>query len=119
MASSCWRLTRAATRFRCCESCPLRLVPGGVVSSGGALPVSVAVHGDLAFVANAGDGGAGYTGFRLGGNGRLRPVAGSAISLPDGSQPGDVLFNGTGNSLAGVRAGTSLIDSFTVGAAGT
>ncbi len=80
-------------------------MPGGVVSSGGALPVSVAVHGDLAFVANAGDGGAGYTGFRLGGNGRLRPVAGSAISLPDGSRPGDVLFNGTGNSLAGYGPG--------------
>jgi len=96
----------------------LRLVPGGVVSSGGVLPVSVAVHGDLVYVANAGDGGAGYTGFRLGDNGRLRQIGGSAVSLPDGSQPGDVLFNGTGSSLAGVRVGTSLIDSFTVGADG-
>jgi 6-phosphogluconolactonase len=93
----------------------LHLVPGGVVSSGGLLPVSVAVHGDLVYVANAGDGGANYTGFRLSRNGRLQPIPGSAVPLPDGSQPGDVLFNGTGRSLAGVRVGTSLIDSFAVG----
>ena len=32
----------------------LSLVPGGVVSSGGALPDSVAVHGNLVYVANSG-----------------------------------------------------------------
>jgi hypothetical protein len=69
-------------------------------------------------VANAGDGGSNYTGFRLGANGRLAPVAGSAVALPDGSQPGDVLFNGDGSKLAGTRVGTSLIDSFTVGSGG-
>lgn len=93
----------------------LGLVRGGVVSSGGVLPVSVAIHDDLVYVANSGNGGSNYTGFRLGLNGRLEPVAGSAVALPDGSQPGDVLFNGTGSKLAGTRVGTSLIDSFTVG----
>jgi 6-phosphogluconolactonase (cycloisomerase 2 family) len=93
----------------------LHLVPGGPVSSGGALPVSVAVHGNLVYVANAGAGGSNYTGFRLGSGGRLHPVAGSTVGLPDGSQPGDVLFNRTGSKLAGVRIATSLIDSFTVG----
>ena len=34
----------------------LRLVPNGVVPSGGAMPVSVAVHGDVVYVANAGPG---------------------------------------------------------------
>jgi hypothetical protein len=34
-------------------------------------PVSVAIHGDLVYVANSGDGGSNYTGFRLGPNGRL------------------------------------------------
>jgi 6-phosphogluconolactonase len=96
----------------------LRLVSGGVVSSGGVLPVSVAIHDDLVYVANAGDGGSNYTGFRLRPNGRLQPVAGSAVALPDGSQPGDVLFNGGGSKLAGTRVGTSLIDSFTVGGDG-
>ena len=37
------------------------------------------------------------------------------MSLPDGSQPGDVLFSGDGNHLVGVRVATSLIDSFSVG----
>jgi 6-phosphogluconolactonase len=93
----------------------LGLVRGGVVSSGGVLPVSVAIHDDLVYVANSGNGGSNYTGFRLNLNGRLEPIAGSAVALPDGSQPGDVLFNGKGSKLAGTRVGTSLIDSFTVG----
>jgi 6-phosphogluconolactonase len=93
----------------------LALVRGGVVSSAGVLPVSVAVHGNLVYVANAGTGGSNYTGFRLTPVGRLAPVPGSTVALPSGSQPGDVLFNGTGTKLAGTRVGTSQIDSFTVG----
>jgi 6-phosphogluconolactonase len=91
----------------------LSLVRHGVVSSGGVLPVSVAVHGDLVYVANAGSGN-NYTGFRLNPQGHLRPIPGSTIALPSGSQPGDVLFNGTGAKLVGTRVATSLIDSFTV-----
>jgi 6-phosphogluconolactonase (cycloisomerase 2 family) len=96
----------------------LMLVAHGVVSSGGVLPVSVAIHGDLVYVANAGTSGSNYTGFRLRPNGRLEPIAGSTVTLPDGSQPGDVLFNGDGSKLAGTRVGTSQIDSFTVGGDG-
>jgi len=96
----------------------LKLVSHGVVASGGVLPVSVAVSGDLVYVANSGNGGSNYTGFRLRPNGRLDPIAGSTFALPDGSQPGDVLFNGTGTKLAGTEVGTSLIDSFTVGSDG-
>ena len=89
-------------------------VAGGPVSSGGIAPVSVAVHGRLVYVANAGDGGSDYTGFTLNPGGRLRPLAGSTVALPDGSSPGDVLFNGDGTRLLGVRVNTSLIDSFAV-----
>ena len=96
----------------------VRLVPGGITSSGGVLPVSVAIHGNLVYVANAGNGGSNYTGFVLRPSGRLAPVAGSTVALPDGSQPGDVLFSGDGTKLAGTRVGTSLIDSFTVGSGG-
>lgn len=94
----------------------VRLVPGGVVPSRGVQPVSIAVHGALVYVANAGTaaGGSNYTGFRLSDGGRLEPIAGSTVALPAGSQPGDVLFNGTGSKAAGTRVGTSLIDSFTV-----
>ena len=96
----------------------LQLVPHGVVYSGGALPVSVAIHGHLVYVANAGTTDSNYTGFHLDYDGYLRPLAGSTVTLPSGSQPGDVLFNGTGTKLVGTRVGTSEIDSFTVGYGG-
>ena len=96
----------------------LKPVGGGPVSSGGNEPVSIAVHDDLVYVANTGDGGSNYTGFTLNPGGHLRPLAGSTVSLPDGTTPGDVLFNGDGTKLIGAEVGTSLIDSFTVGADG-
>jgi 6-phosphogluconolactonase len=92
----------------------LGLVPNGVVSSGGVLPDSVAIHRDLVYVANSGNGGSNYAGFRLDGTGRLDPIADSTVTLPDGSAPGDVLFNGDGSKLVGTRVGTSQIDSFAV-----
>jgi 6-phosphogluconolactonase len=99
----------------------LKLVSHGVVSSGGLLPDSVAVFGDLVYVANSGVGSS-YAGFRLRPNGRLDPIPGSTVSLPAvngvNAAPGDVLFNGTGTKLAGTEVGTSLIDSFTVGSDG-
>jgi 6-phosphogluconolactonase len=99
----------------------LKLVSHGVVSSGGLLPDSVAVFGDLVYVANSGVG-SNYAGFRLRPNGRLDPIPGSTVSLPAvngaNAAPGDVLFNGTGTKLAGAEVGTSLIDSFTVGSGG-
>src|SRR5947207_6683490 len=93
-------------------------VGGGPVSSGGIEPVSIAVHGNLVYVANAGSGGSNYTGFTLNPGGHLRPLVGSTVSLPDGSSPGDVLFNSDGSKLVGTRVGTSLIDSFIVGTDG-
>jgi 6-phosphogluconolactonase len=95
----------------------LRLI-GQPVSSNGIKPVSVAItrwgrHTDLVYVANSGDGGANYTGFTLR-YGHLRPLADSTVSLPDGSAPGDVLFNATGTHVAGTRVGTGLVDSFNV-----
>jgi 6-phosphogluconolactonase len=89
-------------------------VGGGPVSSNGIEPVSITVHDSLVYVANAGNGGSNYTGFILNPGGHLRPNAGSTVPLPDGTSPGDVLFNGDGTRLVGARVGTSLIDSFTV-----
>ncbi len=93
----------------------VRLTRDGVVSSGGVLPVSVAIHDNLVYAANAGTTDSNYTGFRLRDDGRLKPIPGSTIALPSGSQPGDVLFNGNGSKLAGTRVASSKIDSFTVG----
>jgi 6-phosphogluconolactonase len=86
-----------------------------VASSNGIDPVSIAVSGDLVYVANAGAGGSNYTGFRLNPGGKLRSLPESAVPLPDGSQPADVLFSGDGTKLVGARVGSSQIDSFTVG----
>jgi 6-phosphogluconolactonase len=78
----------------------------------------VAVYDDLVYVANAGtaktSGGTNYTGFRLNAGGHLRPLTGSTVRLPDGSQPGDVLFSPEGRKLVGTRVATSLIDSFVI-----
>jgi 6-phosphogluconolactonase len=102
----------------------LRIKPNGslqtadLVSSNGGNPVSIAVSGDLVYVANADPSAPNYTGFTLNAGGRLRAIADSTVALPAGSQPGDVLFNGDGTKLVGTRVATSLIDSYTVGADG-
>jgi 6-phosphogluconolactonase len=113
----------------------LRILPGGAllpvgggpVSSGGVEPVSIAVHGNLVYVANEGDKvsgtGSNYSGFTLNAGGHLVPIAGSTFALPATANPGDILFNSTGTSLIGVETGTTvastfLIDSFVVGSDG-
>jgi 6-phosphogluconolactonase len=96
----------------------LRPVGGGPVSSGGAEPVSIAVYAGLVYVANGGADANNYTGFTLNPGGHLRALVGSTVELPEGSEPGDVLFNPSGTNLVGVRVKTSLIDSFAVGADG-
>lgn len=101
----------------------LRPVQGSPVSSGGILPVSIAVHDGLVYVANEGNGvsGSNYTGFTLDGGGHLVPLTGSTVPLPAATaNPGDILFNPTGENLIGIEVGTTdpstfLIDSFVVG----
>jgi 6-phosphogluconolactonase len=97
---------------------------GRPVWSGGVEPVSIAVHGNLVYVANEGNKtigtGSNYTGFRLSSGGRLVPIDDSTVGLPNTANPGDILFNSTGRNLIGVEVGTAaastfLIDSFVVG----
>ncbi len=85
-----------------------------IASSEGSLPDSIAVHGDLVYVANAGPTASNYTGFILGRHGHLSPLAGSTVTLSADAAPADVLFNGTGTKLVGTEVGPSVIDSFTV-----
>jgi 6-phosphogluconolactonase (cycloisomerase 2 family) len=95
---------------------------GSPVSSGGVNPVSIAVSGDLVYVANQGPGAnagdTNYTGFRLNPGGHLRPIRGSTVALPSNAVPGQVLFNADGSRLVGTRIATSALDSFSVGAGG-
>ena len=99
----------------------LEPVPGSPFASGGKVPVSIAVHDRLVYVANEGDGtdGSNYTGFTLSDTGGLSPVGGSTIPLKPTALPGDILFNSTGTKLVatevGPSNGPSFIDSFTVG----
>jgi 6-phosphogluconolactonase len=93
---------------------------GAPVSSGGVQPVSIAINRTgLVYVANVGNGGSNYTGFRLTPAGRLIPLPHSTFPVPEGSGVGDVLFNSTGDRLIGTRDNPSLIDSFTVRRDGT
>lgn len=100
----------------------LELAGDGPASSNGMNPVSIAVHGELVYVANAGTptsvGQTNYTGFTLDESGHLEPLAGSTVELPDGTRLTDVFFSPDGSKLVGTRVSTSLIDSFTVGADG-
>ena len=100
-------------------------VNGSPFSSQGIEPISIAVHGDLVYVANEGNGvsGSNYSGFRLTPLGRLISIPGSTITLSATANPGDILFNSTGDNVVGVEVGTSdpntfRIDSFLVGADG-
>jgi len=90
---------------------------GSPVSSGGTMPVSIAVHQRLVYVANA-SGTPNFNGFTINSKGVLTPLAGSTVSLPPGSLPGDVLFNATGAVLAGTLVDSSQIVTFTVGSGG-
>jgi 6-phosphogluconolactonase len=88
---------------------------GSPVSSGGSDPVSIAVSGNLVYVANAGASEPNVTGFRLGWNGVLYPLPNATFSLPVGSGPDDVLFDPTGQRLVVPLVNTSTIESFRVG----
>jgi 6-phosphogluconolactonase (cycloisomerase 2 family) len=113
----------------------LRILPNGSLApvggrqtaSGGVEPVSVAVHGNLVYVANEGDKtsgtGSNFTGFTLNAGGRLTPLSNSTFALPGTAKPGDILFNSTGTNLIGIEVGTTdpstfRIDSFLVGGDG-
>jgi 6-phosphogluconolactonase (cycloisomerase 2 family) len=97
---------------------------GSPVASGGIEPISIAIHDNLVYVANEGNGstGSNYTGFTLGSGGSLSPLGNSTVALSPTAAPGDVLFNSSGTHLVGTEvgpaAGPSFIDSFDVGSDG-
>jgi 6-phosphogluconolactonase len=99
-------------------------VPGSPFASGGSMPVSIALHDDLVYVANRGNGtdGASYTGFTLDNDGRLHPLPDAAVPISATADVAAVFFNATGTNLVGTQVGPDtgpfLIDSFTVGSDG-
>jgi len=81
----------------------------------GMAPVSLAIHGDLLYVANLGDSATppSYVGFRVDGQG-ISPLENSAISLNIGDHPSDVRFDRAGRLLVGSRAIAGVLDVFRV-----
>jgi 6-phosphogluconolactonase len=98
----------------------LAVEPGGLshadtVPSGGDVPISVTIHGDLVYVLNGGAGN-NVTGFRLHADGSLTPIPGSTMLLSgDGVMPAQVSFDDSGELLIVTEKATNLIDSFRVG----
>src|SRR5271154_7505200 len=95
----------------------LTRVPGSPFSSDGVEPVSIAVHGNLVYVANDGNAteSANYTGFVLTPFGQLVPLPKSTVNAPGAANDlGDVLFNSDGTNLVGTEVASSRIDSFHV-----
>ncbi|MGC9538317.1 lactonase family protein [Streptomyces sp. UG1] len=89
-----------------------------VVSSGGEFPSSIAVHGEIAYVMNAGGEGS-VQGFRITGEG-LRPLEGSHRSLGLDNEdiprfdtsPGEVEFTPDGRNLVVTTKGNNTVEVF-------
>jgi len=99
-----------------------RVRPGALelaatVPSGGVRPISVAVHGKLVYVLNAGGAG-NIAGFVLGRDGVV-PLAGSSQPLGAGSSgPAEVAFTPDGAALVVTEKSSSTIDTYAVDADG-
>lgn len=82
--------------------------------SGGIQPTSVTAYGRVVYVLNAGGDG-NITGFTLGWNGGLIPIAGSTRSLSGTSTaPAQVEFSPDGGQLIVAERGTNLLDVYPV-----
>ncbi len=86
------------------------------VSSGGVLPISIAVHEDWVYVLNAGGSGIGnITGFVLTSRDTLKPIPGSTRPLSGpATAPAQVEFNPEGDTLVVTEKATRIIDTYTV-----
>ena len=79
-------------------------------ASGGTRPISVTLHGDSAFVLNAG-GAANVQGFQLTPAGALLPLSG-AHALLSGSAPAQVSFNDRGTALVVTGKDSNTLEVF-------
>jgi len=98
----------------------LQITPSGldladVVDSGGIRPISLTVHDDLLYVLNEG-GTPNITGFTVGDDGILTPLAGSTQPLIGGTaaDPAQVNFNPDGTLVVVTEKGGNRIDTYTI-----
>jgi 6-phosphogluconolactonase (cycloisomerase 2 family) len=85
------------------------------VASGGSRPISLTIYGDLLYVLNAGSGT--INGFRLGKQGTLTPIAGSARPITGGgaADASQVEFSNDGDLLVVTGKSAQNIDTYLVG----
>jgi 6-phosphogluconolactonase len=90
------------------------------VSSGGVRPISLTLHENLLYVLNEG-GTPNITGFTVGDDGSLTPLAGSTRPLVGGAaaDPAEVGFSPDGSLLTVTEKMGNRIDTYVVGADGT
>src|SRR5690349_24122514 len=89
-----------------------------VTPSGGTLPISLAVHGQVLYVLNAGGNG-NISGFSVGTGGTLAPITGSTQPLSGTNVgPADVAFSPDGRRLVVAEKNTNLLDVYAVDANG-
>jgi 6-phosphogluconolactonase len=94
----------------------LRLV--GKAPSGGPGPVSIAIHGDLLYVANK-FGRGGISGFRIDRDGELAPLTNSTRPLSaDGATPAQLSFTPDGRFLVLTELATDRIVTYRIGGDG-
>jgi 6-phosphogluconolactonase len=85
------------------------------VASGGIRPISLTVHGDVLYALNAGGDG-NISGFRVGNDGVLAPLAGSTRALSGSAVgPAQVSFSPTGDWLVVTEKATNRLDIYGVG----
>jgi 6-phosphogluconolactonase (cycloisomerase 2 family) len=80
--------------------------------SGGTTPISVAIHGRLVYVLNAGTPN--ISGFRLSSDGTLSAIPGSTQTINGATGPAEVAFNAEGNVLIVTDKPTNQIFTFQV-----
>src|SRR5947208_7315763 len=86
-----------------------------IVDSGGIRPISLALHENLLYVLNEG-GTPNITGFTVGEDGTLTPLAGSTQPLIGGTaaDPAQVSFNSDGTLLVVTEKAGNRIDTYTI-----
>ncbi|BDP43866.1 hypothetical protein DAETH_38350 (plasmid) [Deinococcus aetherius] len=93
----------------------------GTSPTGGTVPTSLALHGDVLYVghARAGDGGVQLTGFRVGANGSLGPIAGARYATSGTTLVSQILFSPDGALLEVSELNTGKVSVYPVNADGT
>ncbi|HEX7242987.1 MAG TPA: beta-propeller fold lactonase family protein [Longimicrobiaceae bacterium] len=96
------------------------LTHASTVSSGGRFPVSLAASGSLLYVVNAMGGGS-ISGFRVGADGTLTPLAGSTRPLSGAPMPapGSIRISPNGQTIVVTEKATNRLVTYAITANGT